>query len=160
MIPMYISWEKNGECLCQNAQIIEQRVQSRTSHQHVCIKWSHNQKLHYWELRYGQIQKFSNPNNWKQNKHLLPTSCLDEGTFLHLHDIYRQQVISYSYSKIINQHLPPSFPQLVSENQMKLSSDQLRAASLIGRNAVTWLCALSTVRRAYNDTSLPLVIST
>jgi len=29
-----------------------------------------------------------------------------------------------------------------------LSSDQLRAASLIGRNAVTWLCALSTVRRS------------
>jgi len=105
-----------------NSQIIEQRVQSRTSHQHVCIKWSHNQKLHYWELRYGQIQKFSNPNNWKQNKHLLPTSCLDEGTLLHLHDIYRQQVISYSYSKIINQHLPSSFPQLVRENQMKMST--------------------------------------
>ena len=32
--------------------------------------------------------------------------------------------------------------------QFILSSDQLRAASLIGRNAVTWLCALSTVRRA------------
>ena len=31
---------------------------------------------------------------------------------------------------------------------ISLSSDQLRAASLIGWNAVTWLCALSTVRRA------------
>ena len=31
---------------------------------------------------------------------------------------------------------------------LNLSSDQLRAASLIGRNAVTWLCALSTVRRS------------
>jgi len=30
----------------------------------------------------------------------------------------------------------------------QLSSYQLRAASLIGRNAVTWLCALSTVRRS------------
>ena len=29
-----------------------------------------------------------------------------------------------------------------------LSSDQPRAASLIGRNAVTWLCTLSTVRRS------------
>jgi len=34
------------------------------------------------------------------------------------------------------------------EWQTLLSSDQLRAASLIGWNAVTWLCALSTVRRA------------
>ena len=29
-----------------------------------------------------------------------------------------------------------------SRHHFKLSSDQLRAASLIGRNAVTWLCAL------------------
>ena len=32
--------------------------------------------------------------------------------------------------------------------QLVLSSDQLRAVSLIGRNAVTWLCALLTVRRS------------
>jgi len=32
--------------------------------------------------------------------------------------------------------------------QLLLSSDQLRAASLIGRNAVTWLWALSNVRRS------------
>ena len=40
------------------------------------------------------------------------------------------------------------WPVARPSDSMCLSSDQLRAASLIGRNAVTWLCALSTVRRS------------
>ena len=55
--------------------------------------------------------------------------------------IYRQTVQTLP-DGLETQFTPPD------TTQTGLSSDQLRAASLIGRNAVTWLCALSTVRRA------------
>jgi len=94
--------------------------------------------LHLWIITLSQLYSHHCVTNTIIKGHV---SCRCQSTANVLQVIHIR-----SSSKMSNTSLAIK-SQIFAFNKI-LSSDQLRAASLIGRNAVTWLWALSNVRRS------------